>query len=146
MPDYDRHILQADHNQELLDHLCRQNMSKKFSDWAVTVCFYTALHYVEAVVFTQGSLWINAKVRVNGKHSSEYKPFVGTGSEHMVRAALIHNNSIFNALRDAYGNLYEDSRTARYDCHSFNCNGYIDSERDLDVVKKEFVKIAPKHS
>ncbi len=53
MPEAVKHIKQAEHNEELLTHLLEVNKQSRFSDWYITVAFYTALHYIESVIFTK---------------------------------------------------------------------------------------------
>jgi len=50
-PKKDLHIQVAKHNEEFATSFDLK--TTKFRDWAVTVYFYTALHYVEAYLDTQ---------------------------------------------------------------------------------------------
>ncbi|HEY3315323.1 MAG TPA: hypothetical protein VGL40_08650 [Bacillota bacterium] len=50
MSDKGDHLTQAEHNEALASELTAV-APMKYKDWAVTVCFYAALHYVEAAVF-----------------------------------------------------------------------------------------------
>lgn len=45
MPDFKDHIHQAKNNLEVLEFV---NTSGKYYDWQVTLCFYSALHFVNA--------------------------------------------------------------------------------------------------
>lgn len=45
MPDFKDHIYQAKNNLEVLEFV---NTSGKYYDWQVTLCFYAALHFVNA--------------------------------------------------------------------------------------------------
>ena len=52
MPDVAVHSRQAKHNEAFLTEF---NLAQTtYSDWAVTVMFYTALHLIEAYLATQG--------------------------------------------------------------------------------------------
>jgi hypothetical protein len=46
LPSKDEHLKQAQHNEQLADALSKG----AYIDWAVTVLFYAALHYVDAVL------------------------------------------------------------------------------------------------
>jgi hypothetical protein len=47
MPSRESHLLIADRNQKLIEHL-RKDIDR-FSEWITTVAFYKALHLIEAV-------------------------------------------------------------------------------------------------
>lgn len=142
MPSDAKHLDQANHNEDLLSHLSDVSKQSIFSDWYVTVAFYTALHYVEAIIFKKRSFAINKTMSVKGKHSSDYKAAINTTSEHHVRSILLYNNQdVFANISAPYGDLYELSRTARYDCHDTPNNDYIDAERNLSEIKSQFLKM-----
>jgi len=50
MPARDNHITQARHNRDFFGSFD----TSRYSDWAATVLFYTALHYIDAFLATQG--------------------------------------------------------------------------------------------
>ena len=52
MPSRDEHITQARHNAAFYAAIDRVG----FPDWAVTVLFYTALHYVDALLAEKGNI------------------------------------------------------------------------------------------
>jgi len=54
-----------------------------------------------------------------------------------------HNPEIFQNFYIPYGNLYEMSRPARYDCYETPSNDYIDAEAYLSTIKQTFQKICP---
>jgi hypothetical protein len=143
MPEAAKHLKQANHNEELIQLISSQKKEAYFSDWYVTVAFYTSLHYIETIIFNKRVFNINKSMTVKGKHSSDFKTAIGTGSEHVVRSKLIyHNPEIFDKIYIPYGNLHEMSRTARYDCHETPSNEFIDAEECLADVKKAFQEIA----
>lgn len=49
----EKHIKQAKHNKSLLEHLII-TFPNTYSDWKVTLCFYTAVHYMRALVVKHG--------------------------------------------------------------------------------------------
>lgn len=51
MANFDDHIRQANHNLQFLE--CINKNCNQHYDWQVTVCFYTALHLVNAHLATQ---------------------------------------------------------------------------------------------
>ena len=143
MPEAAKHLKQAKHNEELIQLFCSLKKEAYYSDWYVTVAFYTSLHYVETIIFNKRVFNINKSMTVKGKHSSDFKTAIKTGSEHVVRSTLIYNNlDIFDKIYTAYGNLHEMSRIARYDCHETPSNDYIDAELGLSAVKKAFEELS----
>ena len=50
MPESALHLAQAKHNEELLAFLDVHDKTEYFRDWYMTVAFYAALHYVEAIL------------------------------------------------------------------------------------------------
>lgn len=50
MASYNMHWEQAEHNQELVNELVGQTRPIRYRDWAVTIAFYAAIHYVEALL------------------------------------------------------------------------------------------------
>ena len=46
MPQFDEHILQATRNLQFLEFV--NTSGNKYCDWQVTICFYTAVHFVNA--------------------------------------------------------------------------------------------------
>ena len=48
------HLSQADKNEKFYLAICSSNaLSEQFTDWAVVVLFYSALHYVDAFLDTE---------------------------------------------------------------------------------------------
>ena len=43
------HIGQAEYNKDLAEHL----FTNEYRDWAITVCYYAAIHYYEARIYIQ---------------------------------------------------------------------------------------------
>ena len=53
MPSLQRHLAQAQKNERLADAI--SSHSEQCPEWEVTIFFYSALHYVDAFLATQGA-------------------------------------------------------------------------------------------
>ena len=125
MPAYEKHSAQAKHNEGLLKLIRAQNKQKLYEDWCVTVAFYTALHYFEAMlavvkpnIYTPGAM-------VTAEHCTD----------HNTRSNIM--KAKFENLHYPYSVLYKFSRLARYNCHSPNTYVRTNAEKSLEAVKKE---------
>jgi uncharacterized protein (UPF0332 family) len=47
VPTKDEHVKKAERNEAFAEHLAKNS---KYTDWAVTILFYAAVHYVDAVL------------------------------------------------------------------------------------------------
>jgi len=103
VPSYSDHIAQATHNEEFGLFL-KGNL--KYKDWLITVCFYAAIHYVEAVFFNMPNI----------KHTETSIPKYPDGKNkypfHPWRKELIKNN--LPEIYLYYRKLETNSHTARY--------------------------------
>lgn len=122
MPSFNQHTTQAEHNEELLAFIGQHNKQAHFSDWYVTVAFYTALHYFEAMIFV-------IKPTSYGEHCSS----------HIKRNELV--KKAFGQMHVPYAALYKVSRAARYNCNAPNSYSYTRMEAHLNNVKKECKKL-----
>lgn len=131
------HLTQARQNLALLDFLATHSVQQDFSDWYVTVSFYTAVHVVEATIYEVRRLSVQPNVVVEITHSERAKPYYQQNSPHILRLYLLRDNpQVFGDCYDHYATLYEMSRTARYECgspSSFNCR---ETREQLDAVCK----------
>lgn len=104
MPSYSDHIAQAIHNEDFATFL---KGHLEYKDWLITVCFYTAMHYIEAIFFNMHSI----------KHTESTIPKYPTGknkySIHGWRRQLIQRN-LPRKVYIFYRKLEENSQTARY--------------------------------
>jgi hypothetical protein len=99
LPQFDEHIQQAKHNLQFLELVNQSGTA--FCDWQVTICFYTAVHLVNAhlsLLNMQYRKHVDVKDALNPKN--QYS--VGTG------AALPENEYL------AYTKLQSLSRRSRY--------------------------------
>jgi len=133
MPPREKHTKQAGHNCELLRFMGGQNKQTEFSDWYVTIAFYAALHYFEAMLSAVKPSVTVGGLRMSIEHSGALSALYIKHSEHQIRKKLIKAN--FPRLYNPYISLYEMSRTARYDCHAPAAHNWADAEFYLDDVK-----------
>lgn len=99
MPQFDQHVNQTTHNLKFLEQV-NQNGNNYF-DWQVTICFYTALHLINAhlsLFNMQYRKHVDVKDAINPKNASS----VSNGS------ALPDNEYL------AYTKLQSLSRRSRY--------------------------------
>jgi hypothetical protein len=104
VPDEATHLGQARHNEGFfgkIDH-------SQDGDWAVTVLFYAALHYVDAYL---------ARTRMHPANHSE-------------RGRMIHSTPTVNAVRNHYRRLEDSSVDARYSAHIY-------PPREIDVLRRQ---------
>ena len=52
MPELQRHLPQAEKNERLANAMV--SLSERYTEWEVTILFYSALHYVDAFLATRG--------------------------------------------------------------------------------------------
>jgi len=94
MPNASEHLAKVRSNKSVLDHFGDAG-STKFSDWYVTVVYYTAMHCVEAI-FDQEKSW----------HTLTHKE--------RDEKLLKHFPALDMEFKRAYWRLYQQSREARY--------------------------------
>jgi uncharacterized protein (UPF0332 family) len=88
LPTKGQHLAKAEHNQKLADTLVKGS----YPDWAVTIYFYSALHYVHAVL------------AVYGQHPES----------HEATAPLVRRNPVLKKVWAEYRSLQTAARNARY--------------------------------
>jgi hypothetical protein len=83
VPEFERHCLQASHNEKVLDFLNNESKAFEFSDWYVTIDFYCALHYIEAIIYKLKNFKISKsnKLSFTGEHSLDFKHALDTNSD-----------------------------------------------------------------
>lgn len=121
------HLQQAEHNSE-----AAHGSRAEYPDWAVTMCFYAAIHYVEAYKVVDQS-----RLRIVSKASE---------SPHKVRKRFVSNLSARFHDEDliaAYEFLEEQSHRARYLTglsqearQHFVARGCDDVFEDLEIIKE----------
>jgi hypothetical protein len=151
MPAYQEHIRQATHNDQLLERFKNQSMELEYSDWFVTISFYSAVHHFEAMLDRTGPMVKidGAKIRV--KHSDRIgdaydsiranphhvlNPDLNPNPpHHQIRLKIMRENNLFDGVYAAFYGLYVTSRIARYHCHSPNALKWGLAETRLKTVK-----------
>jgi hypothetical protein len=131
MPSYEEHIMQAEHNEEMLAFLEEHDKHIYFSDWYVTTAFYTALHYYEAMIFA-------TKLTIGGitvQDSGTLCRYFDTDSERTVRKNVIKSH--YSQLHKSYSYLYRGSRLARYNCYATDRHEWDLAKKYLGDVKIE---------
>jgi len=129
MPTLEQHTIQAEHNEEMLKFMTQQKQQAYFSDWCITIAFYTALHSFEAVIAANKPTIRSGVTNAAVEHSPS----------HYARNEIM--KSLFNNIHRPYAALYRMSRIARYDCHAPNSHNWADAEVFLGDVKNECGKL-----
>lgn len=123
---------QAEHNESTAN-----NIKLNQPDWAITMCFYAALHWVERYGIIKG-------VNIEAK----YQSIIGQSSLHEYRKLYVADIAYElgnKKLRGAYYDLEKESRKARYlkDLSSSAVLYYTrnkiyvtDSFQDLQIIKQ----------
>ena len=126
MPNIPERIRQARHNFKFLESLEIARLSGEFSDWVVTVCFYTAVHYIEAGIGLSETLFIEPsrgrRDRVSNSSTSDpqcsetlaTQAGIYTSQHNARKHVLRWNTKAFPGCYEAYGTLLDQSKSARY--------------------------------
>jgi uncharacterized protein (UPF0332 family) len=88
LPTKEEHLDKASRNEKLADVLA----AGSFTDWAVTVYFYSALHYAHAIL------------AIYGQHPES----------HEATSPLVRGNQVLKKIWAEYRSLQTASRNARY--------------------------------
>lgn len=150
MPSFEEHRRKAESNIGFVSHLYENRL---YNDWAVTGCFYAAVHIAEAALFKEERVSYRTgrdrKSQVvitpgNGQkkieHSSDIsgvipKPTPFPHSPHAMRKLLIESNGFFGDKYAAcYRNLEEMSHSSRYQCYDVNRNMVEWAVENLGVI------------
>jgi uncharacterized protein (UPF0332 family) len=96
VPDRNQHLLRAEGNESLARS---QNLNDSLEvDWAITMLFYSALHYIDGFLA--------------GKN---FHP-----RDHDARDSEVGNNGTLSPIYNDYRKLKDASRSARYDIANFD--------------------------
>jgi hypothetical protein len=94
---------QAKHNQELIEFIEMNGGADRFCDWCVTIAFYSALHYFEAILPV-----VAPKINKNRQHGLIREHY----DVHIDRQILMR--MVFENIYVPYSALYNRSRAAKY--------------------------------
>jgi hypothetical protein len=123
MPTPQAHREKALHNERLLD--VREMAGDEFVDWAVTVLFYSALHWMRALAAQEG-YQIKA-------YRSYKKGVLGEGD-------VFNFTGIFTQQAfDWYSHLKDESRDARYEMRRFSVVDFCDLRDNFFKPFRSFV-------
>jgi len=138
MPSEKLHIAQASHNLSFLESFYS---SYNYSDWSITVAFYSSIHIVE------GAICFKKKIKYLGKdlevsHSDQLPGAIKkagltvpenllSASHHSLRGLIVNEN--FIEIREQYNLLYSNSRTARYRQYSWQ-------KHEVELIVKPAIK------
>src|SRR5262245_22802242 len=104
------HLQQARHNEALASQLV--NPPLEAYDWAITVLFYTVLHFVDAYLLQQHGIVPRGHTATWNRQTGQRSP----GRNDYVRQHL-------RQISGAYEMLYDASRLARYEGAYLGQNG-----------------------
>jgi hypothetical protein len=109
LPTKDEHLDKATHNEKLADVLSQTT----FLDWAVTVFFYSALHYTHIIL------------AVNGQHPVS----------HETTGPLVRRNPVLRKIWREYESMRIASRNARYYATEITPQHLADVKNDFGVLR-----------
>lgn len=109
MPTKEEHLDKALHNEKLADALAQSS----FKDWAATIYFYSALHYVHAVLAI----------------------YVQHPESHEATAPLVRKNPVLKKVWAEYRSLQTASRNARYYATEITPDHLQDIRNDFNTLK-----------
>ncbi len=117
MPTVPEHLAQCEHNQAFLDQL---SCADQFPDWVVTVCFYKAVHLIDAFLVA------NFGVPSPDQHSERFRR-LGEAQRAGVLPASVYEH---------YHSLYDLSIAARYQCVKLPAE-HVQGAKTNDLPKVE---------
>jgi hypothetical protein len=117
-----KHILQADHNQRLYSYL-DQSFNGEFCDWQITMLFYSALHYLQALAEHRG-------ISIGRTHHHIANSINPSSHEAVMRVTIPAFNN--------YRNLREASEIARYDGITDEATHAELKKLDLEICNEYF--------
>jgi len=97
MASYDMHWEQGNHNQNLVNKIVDEATPIRYRDWAITIAFYAAVHYVEAFLD-----------RAYQCHSDDQR------NRHRFRADKVYQLLTGVPVKIEYQNLLSTSISLRY--------------------------------
>ncbi|WP_353930224.1 hypothetical protein WJM97_18285 [Okeanomitos corallinicola TIOX110] len=119
----DHYLQQAKSNEQ-----AAKSLENTFPDWAVTICFYAALHCVEYYACVRGSD-IEQEYPGKSPHERRRNYVIGLASQ------LKNRN-----LRKVYQDLEDESRKARY-LQNLTTNAKVYYTQDKFKVRESFQRV-----
>jgi len=105
----EEHLDKAAHNEKLAEVLSQT----AFLDWAVTVFFYSALHYAHVIL------------AINGQHPTS----------HETTGPLVRKNTALKKIRPEYESMRIASRNARYYATEITAQHLADVRTDFNTLR-----------
>lgn len=109
MPLQSEHISKAERNEKFAGTVSKT----AYLDWAVTILFYAALHYVDAIL------------AISGIHPDS----------HTQRGDAIGTNATLLRIRGEYRILETLSQNARYRAMKIDPHDLAEAERNFDILR-----------
>jgi hypothetical protein len=109
LPTRDEHLDKATHNEKLAEVLSQTT----FLDWAVTVFFYSALHYAHIIL------------AINGQHPTS----------HEITGPLVRRNPMLKKVWAEYESMRIASRNARYYATEIKPQHLADVRNDFNALR-----------
>lgn len=117
MPSKQEDLGKAEENERFLSSIDVRDSCGK--GWALVVCFYSALHYIEAYFATKS------------RHSPN----------HQIRDSEIRRDRNTLPIADSYSELKTFSMDARYDVVSFPASDVTDARHHLAQIKAHILAL-----
>lgn len=117
MPRTEQHLQKAQHNEDFVASLGAD--PGRFTDWAITGLFYSALHYVEACF------------ALKQRHSAD----------HRARDSDIWRDAQLRGLYTSYSELKNYSVTARYQMRTVTAQDFADCRLALNAIRTGILKL-----
>jgi len=122
----EQHLVQAKHNQDMLEFIDLNDKAERFRDWYVTVAFYTALHYFEAILPV-----VAHKINIGRKMGFVKEDY--DVHDDRETAMMMEFKNVFTQ----YKQLYNLSRLAKYKLYCTTTRDKALSKKRLSEVKNE---------
>jgi len=139
MSTHDEHMGRAENNESLLNSLQSSRNEPTFPDWYITISFYTAGHYLEAMLAVVKPVVSYMGHNVQIEHSTDVNKVGGNmygamPTVHRVRFRLMMKNKIFEGMRQPYTLLYNVNQPQKY-------NNYMPNKIHWALVKRGLLSV-----
>jgi hypothetical protein len=135
MPQQDKHRKQAEHNRGMLKFIDTHDSEDCFRDWYITVSYYTALHYFEAILPL-----VVPKINSRRKRT----PFEEHYYDHGARLVAM-TDAEFIDIYYPYSKLHKISKAAKYNEYDTPVFTKVLIAQYLADVKTECGKVERSH-
>jgi len=136
MPLQSRHEAQSEHNKGMLGFIDTNDNTDGFRDWYVTVAYYTALHYFEAILPIVVPK-INSRRKISLLEEHYY--------DHGERLIAMADVAEFIYIHKPYSTLHKISKAAKYNEYDITLSMKISVRGYLTMVEDECNKLKRKY-